>query len=239
MIRIGICDDEPIMLDKIKRLVLLAVENKEEEVFIDTYLSPHEFIIEVFEKEKQYNIFLLDIDMPEVSGFDLANKLMEADYKGLVIFITSHNEYVFDAFRYQPFRYIRKSVMETELKEAIKTGLTNLSKNTKYFYCKTEDGNVRMDYDDILYFELVNRKINFYGKDNSKYTTWATIASLMEIFGEYGFVQIHSGAVVNVKYIRSFSKKDVTLDNGERLPISRGRSKEVAMELSRYWGEKV
>lgn len=239
MIKIGICDDQLLILDRIKNIVLSVMHNTDKEVFIDTFSDSQEFLNKIEQKDLIYDVILLDIDMPKVSGFDIAKQINESSSKSLIIFITSHNKFVFEAFQYQPFRYIRKNVMELELEEALKTALNNIITEKKYYYCKTADENVRIDFDDILYFELVNRRINFHTKNQLEYYTWSSISGLMETFKKQGFVQIHSGASVNVKYIRSFTNKDVTLDNGERLPVSRSRSKEVAMELSRYWGDKV
>lgn len=75
--------------------------------------------------------------------------------------------------------------------------------------------------------------------DGTNLLTWKTIKELLKEMNDEKFIKLHSGCVVNVKYISEFSSYDVTLDNGERLIVSRRRIKDVKEELLKYWRGKM
>ena len=66
-----------------------------------------------------------------------------------------------------------------------------------------------------------------------------TIKSLYEELEDEDFVQIHSGGIVNVKYIYEYSGYSITLDNETKLVVSRSRLKEVKEQMARYWRNRV
>ena len=66
-----------------------------------------------------------------------------------------------------------------------------------------------------------------------------TIKELYKELNDEHFIRIHSGCVVNAKYIAKFSNYDITLDNGERLIVSRTRMKNIKTTLMNFWGNKL
>ena len=107
------------------------------------------------------------------------------------------------------------------------------SRNTKTIIIKTDDGEIRLRHDDIMYFEMYRRRITVYTNDGKaiELKERKTIKSLYEELEDEDFVQIHSGGIVNVKYIYEYSGYSITLDNETKLIVSRSRLKEALCPL--------
>lgn len=115
------------------------------------------------------------------------------------------------------------------------------SRNTKTIIIKTDDGEIRLRHDDIMYFEMYRRRITVYINNGKaiELKERKTIKSLYEELEDEDFVQIHSGGIVNVKYIYEYSGYSITLDNETKLVVSRSRMKEVKEQMARYWRNRV
>ena len=75
--------------------------------------------------------------------------------------------------------------------------------------------------------------------DRREFVTRKTIKELYNQLENEDFVQIHSGCVVNARYIDQYSSFDITLDNGKRLIVSRRRMKDVKTKVLDYWRDRV
>ena len=75
------------------------------------YDNGKEFLWDL-EKHRLFDIYLLDIEMPDYSGFQLAAAIRDVSLEAVIIFVTSHIEYAIDGYRYSAFRYIPKSKIQ-------------------------------------------------------------------------------------------------------------------------------
>lgn len=242
ILNIAICDDKKESIEAINE-ELYKVASKIG-ISIETYLyTDGKRIIELLLKNNEdIQILFLDIDMPVITGLDVAKKLRENGVDIILVFISAHEQYVFESIDYNPFKYIRKSKMREEIEITLKKAYMRVvAENKKKFMAKTEDGEIRIDNSDIVYFEMQSRKINFVTSDGKKRTIMGrkTIKELNRELADEDFIQIHSGCIVNTKYIDEYSGHDITLDNGQQLIVSRGRIKEVKDAVSRYWRKRV
>lgn len=240
MIRIAICDDEPEWINIAHEIVEIFFEERSIENTIETFDNAQSLLKAAVALKEPFNILILDIDMPDINGFDAAEKLKELYPDMLLMFYTAHEQYVFDSFRFQPFRYIRKEHVNQELKPALLEAyrIIDLCRD-KFVELKSSDNTFNIKVSDILYFETNKRKCDVHLKDGSILTVRQMIKALCTMIGGDNFVMVHSGAVVNIKYISCFSNFDVTLENGIRLPVSRPRSKGVKAAISEYWRKRI
>lgn len=237
---VAICDDDLDIVKKINEEIRNIFRDLKEEVQIYTFTSGIGLVGSVEEDYKNYDIILLDIDMPGISGLDVAKKLRDNNDDVIIVFVSSHEKYVFDSLEYRPFRYIRKNRIMEELKLAIRAACVLYKKNAKkYILIKTDDGEYRIEQSDIYYIEMVKRKLHIHLTDNKVLAIWKSMKDFYKNVENEEFVKIHSGCAVNIKYIREYSKYDVTIDNGEKLLASRSGIKELKENLARYWSERL
>ena len=239
MITIYICDNELFWIEKAQSLIS-AHFNGGTEVEISSFREPDDMLKVLLEKQEPADIVILDIDMPGVNGFEAAEKIRQAYPDILLLFYTSHEQYVFESFKFQPFRYIRKAVADTELDLALSAAESVLSKRfQKRITLKTKDAVFAVDVNDIVYYENSGRRCNVHLSGGRVLNAGGTVRELMKQTDSPDFIMVHSGAAVNVRYIESYSGSDLTLTEGTRLPVSRSRMAGVKEAVMRYWRNRL
>lgn len=239
-INIAICDDEIGTLEKIKNKVLDIASARNVSVDVFTYSDANRVVDVLCNNKERIDVLLLDIDMPKLSGLEVAKLVRKYKENIILIFISAHEQYVFESIEYSPFRYIRKNKISEELPLAMKAAFSRLEADRdRSIIVKTEGGEKRLYYSEIMYYETEARKLKIHQSSGKILSVWKTIKEFSSEINDERFIQLHSGCVVNVKYISEFSNYDVTLDNGERLIVSRRRVKDVKEELVKYWRGKM
>ena len=115
MIRLAVCDDEKILLDIVSHHLEVIKRKLSLECTIDVYRSGELLLHR--HVEQPYDVLLLDIDMPDKTGFDIAQAIRQNSIKTFIIFVTAKTDLVYSSFEYQPFDFIRKNTgnLEAEL----------------------------------------------------------------------------------------------------------------------------
>lgn len=90
---------------------------------------------------------------------------------------------------------------------------------------------------EIMYFETEKRKIAVHLQNNKKMIINKTISEVQKMINKENFIMIHRCCVVNADYIKNISNGIVTLDNSEKLIVSRPRCKTVKQQLLKVWGD--
>lgn len=239
-INIAICDDEQESLHIIQKELYNAADKLKIEIETYAYNEGNKVLDLIYNKKGDFDILFLDIDMPDISGLEVAKKLRQKNSDIILIFISAHEQYVFESIEYNPFRYIRKNRIEKELMPALKAAYQRLEEmQDSYIIVKTEEAEVRVKHSDIMYFETTARKVGIHLKNGEVLLVRKTIKELYKKLNDENLIKIHSGCVANVKYIGKYSNHDITLDNGEQLIVSRTRIKNVKMTLMNYWGNQI
>ena len=237
---IAICDDDSNIASKIQKVVSACYKNIDESIEISVFDNGTELIDSICKENKYYDMIHLDIDMPDKSGLEVAKILRESHDDIIIIFISSYEQYVFDSFEYSPFRYIRKNNMVEELRVALKSAYALYKKaEKKYIIVKGEDSVHKIEQSEICYCDMILRKMYIHLKDNRVICTRKTIRDFLKEMDSNNFIKIHSGGVVNIKYIKEYREQSIILDNGTKLMTSRSAIKVIKNALIRYWREIV
>ena len=232
--KIIICDDSLEFLKQIEKIAALTYGEMQKEADILCFQKGELLLEEV--KKNDVDIVLLDIDMPVVTGMEVAKFIREMEIECILIFISSYEKYVFDTFEYQPFRFIRKGKIQQELPIALRAAEELYQKNKKrYVILRCDEGELRIDETEIMYFEVVRRQIRICLVDGRVLHIWKTMKELQKEISSERFSKIHSGCVVNLKYVSGYAGNEIILDNGERLTASRAGIKLFKEQLARYW----
>lgn len=239
-VNIAICDDDVTMMHLIEDESKKYFEKQNTEVEFLLFQNGESLISAVKQKENSIDILLLDIDMPGMSGFEVAKILRETCEELILIFITSHEMYVYDSFEYRPFRYIRKSKLKTELPLALRAAYSLcLTKVKKYVTVEDDAGEYILELSKISYFEINGRKIDIHLTDGRMIHAKKTMKAFYKEVQEKNFVKIYEGCAVNIQYIKGYLKDEIILDNGEKLLTSREGMKKVKKELAKYWSKLI
>lgn len=230
MIRIAVCDDNEIELNEIQKKIL----KHSGKFSVTVYPSSREFWFAVQDRDLG-DVFILDVDMPEIDGFQLAEQIMKYQPQALLIFLTAHSEFAAQGYRYQALRYVHKLRMDTELYEALDAAVLRLSSMQKsYLTVKHSGSYYRIPHNDILYVIRVSRLLEIH-TINQTVTDRHGIRELFELLHDLRFLFIDRSCFINTDYIRHISGTDVTLINGEQLPVSRRMLANLKSYIAKEW----
>lgn len=172
----------------------------------------------------------MSIGTPVLSGMEIAEKIREFDRRVKIIFISKKNELAYKGYLYNAFRFVRKSNLEQDLCEAVKSLNESFSLQREYLVFKTSRGETIRAVEDIKYFESKTHFINAVC-NNEVIRIYGTLREFEERIGNNGFIRIHKSYLVNFRCIHFVEKKIVLLSSGEKLPLSRYRAKEAKMKM--------
>ena len=115
--KIAVCDDESKILEEIAAFIEKEFPGSR----VLTFSDGQSFLSAVKSApEKEPEVLLIDIDMPGMSGMEVAAALAEEKSRTLIVFVTAHDELVYDSFKYHPFAFVRKKYLEDELRAVLK-----------------------------------------------------------------------------------------------------------------------
>lgn len=216
--QLAILDDEQVMLLRIKRYV--QEMNIDTINTIDLYHDANDF----FNHGKNYDILLLDIDMPRMSGLEVGRKLLTQNT--VIIYITNYENKMQEAFDVNVAGYLLKSELETKLKEVLYKAIARMQQNDD-IWIKQKGEIFHFRSRDIIYIDSIKRYLHFYAKDNNFYIPYMTLDEINQYLPD-NFVQINKSQIININKVISMNGYILKLnDIKQDLEISRRRKKDV------------
>lgn len=103
--RIAVCDDNAVFLQFFKSMLANELESRSVKAEIETFTKAESFFY--CHGKRPFSAIFLDLDMPEMTGFEVARQLGQ-NGNCFVIFVTSHQELVYDSFNFRPLNFICK-----------------------------------------------------------------------------------------------------------------------------------
>lgn len=220
MLHIAIIDDEEKWRKATENCVCEHFQGKE--ITIDRYPSGLAFL----EKNQAYDIVVVDIEMPELDGFETTVRYHKAVPEALIIILTTHTELSRRGYTVNAFRYIDKLSMQEELTEALDSAEEKLKRYRTIPVNVVNMGELDIVINDILYIETVKRNVLIH-TNRGDYSCSNTITQLEADLGEYGFYRCHKSYVVNLSCIEKINSSEVFLRGGDSIVISVKRVTEL------------
>ena len=233
MLKIAVCDDDVTMLGVLTDKISETYNQDSIACEIRSFFSGEFFLNS--QKEHPFDVVFLDIDMPEISGFDIAEQVNNAD-ETLIVFVTSHDELVYSSIKFRPFRFIRKTYLETELGETLTAVYTEFMKRNaaRKFMFQTKSGEVLADLNLVEYIEIFGHWLLVHIKDNECLECYGSLSDMERELNNYGFVRTHKSYLVNCKYIYSIENNQIVLDDKTVIPVSRYKAETVKDNFRNY-----
>ena len=229
--KIAICDDEAEQRKYLLDIVTKWARENCYLVEIKQYTKAESFLFD-YEEEKDFDILLLDIEMSEVTGVELAKVVRKDNLAVQIIFVTGFYEYFSDGFDVSALHYLIKPVDDRKLSPVLDKAVQNLEYRQRSVLITTSDADVKVLLADILYVEAENVYVVVHTKQGI-YRTRMSLAKFAEQLDET-FFKVHRSFVVGLKYVKKITKTEITMINGDIVPISRKLYDEVHSALIKY-----
>ena len=229
---IAICDDN---LEHINILEKELFEiNKAHKIECDAYQSGESLIKAYKNSPERYDIVFLDMEMETLNGIETANAIREIDEYVIIVFITSHTEYMRESFKCSPFRFLLKPVDTEELKEVMGAVREKLSKSKKVLTFNENKALHRIFCEDIIYCESRDHYVYIHTKDET-YKLCKSLSDLYKSLDNTIIFRVHSSFVVNFHYIKIVKNSFIELYHcEEKVPISRSYRKTTLEEYTNF-----
>lgn len=228
---IVICDDDTEFANELKVLAEKGLEALD----IHPEFSVYNCGASVISDIPQCDAIFLDIDMPDVNGFEIAQKINETG-NTFIIFVTSYDELVYSSIKFRPFRFIRKSRLDNELPEVLNALASAVVKRAagRRFKLHTKTTDVFLNVDEIKYMETFGHWIRVYVSDAKCIECYGSLLDMEKQLSELDFVRIHKSYLVNCRYVYSIERGRVILTDKTELPLSRYKSDHVKSKVKNY-----
>lgn len=242
MLRIALCDDEQSQADLTSGLLRQYIAQRPGLAARLSVFSSGADLLEQVEGEGGFDIYLLDVIMPGLSGINLGIRLRDLGSDGPIVYLTTSPDYAVDSYLAQAFFYMLKPVEPSRLFEVLDKAAALLHRRrAASIQVKTKDGLRLLTLDELLYGELVGRAVRYHlagGETVDGVTLRGTFFREIEpLLKDRRFVLCGSSFVVNLHYVTAVGRGELTLGGKVRVPLSRGLYAQVKQRWGDYWME--
>lgn len=220
---IAICDDEQDQTEHISSVVSAWGRQNRYTCDIKIFYSAEAFLFE-YEDNKAYDILLLDVEMKDMTGMELARRIRKDNNRAEIIFITSHFEFAGEGYEVDALHYLVKPISGNKLMQVLSKAADKLSAEPPSLVISCGGETVKLYESDILYVESFLHYIAIRTTDK-EYKLKESISAFEQKLSD-DFYRIHRSYLVSLKHITRISRTSVNIGKTE-LPLSRGKYDDI------------
>lgn len=235
-IEIVLVDDEQLQLDYMQKLVQQAAASLAIQIEVHQFLSGEAFLF-ALEDHPNWQLAFLDIEMAELNGMEVAHIVREKAPDLELVFATAYAEYAIEGYAVQALDYLLKPISLEKVTRVLTRFLEEQPTEAIYIIVEIDGQPIRINLDDLIYAEANVGEVKLVLSDQ----TLLLKMSLTDFEKKLDdrFVSTHRSYLVNLQYVSRLLKTDVALNNGEMVPLSRRRAKEVQAAFIAYYRGSV
>ena len=240
MLQVTICDDDATERAQTRALLDDFLASRELTARVREFAAAKELLFDL-DDGGPYDLYLLDVVMPEMNGIELGVKLREIDEAGAIIYLTTSEDFAIDSYEARAFWYLVKPVRPDRLFPVLDRAIAARQKLlTDGVNVKTRNGMARVLFHEIIYAEPVDRAVRYICK-NGAVESMTDTASFREkaapLLADGRFYLCGASLVLNLQHVKTVDRSGVAFDTGEQLEIPRRAAAELRAAWQRYWLE--
>ncbi len=233
MIRVGIVEDDASSA----RLILEYLQRYERE-------SGESFAVSVFADGAEivaryrpdYDILLLDVQMPELDGFGAAERIRLVDRDVVIVFITNMAQYAIRGYEVEALSYLLKPVPYFAFSQQMKRSIEHVrSRRPDYLTLSVNGQIVRLDTAQVVFVESIKHRIVVHATDRT-YAFAGTLKNVESELAGRDFFRSNNCYLVNLRHVQAVRQSTCVLLGGHELVVSRPRKKAFLAALTDYLG---
>lgn len=236
MLRFITCEDNKEATDKVIRAVRKIMMPYDFDYKISTFQSYNDELKEIIRSTSEQKVYLLDVELPTVSGLEIATEIREiGDWESMILFVSAHPECRDDIFfsRIMALDFISKYYSyERRLENSLKKVL-DIYNNKPVLVFSYDYITYRIPQDKILYIEksTSDKKCIIVVESGKKYEVTTSLKELMPKLSIY-FYRTHKSCVVNTKQISEvdYLESSITFNNKVKTDLLSNRCKKGLKE---------
>ena len=220
MLKIAVCDDEQLYLDKTRAMLEQYAAEHDVEITAEAFSNPST-LLDSIEAGERHAIYLLDIYMPGVSGMSVATELRSRGVRSPIIFLTSSTEHAVEAFGVDATHYLLKPYTQPNFFAAMDKAMQSISAHAEESIVLKIGGEYQnVTVDRIMYCEAANNYQRLWMKDGSELLVRMTASELYDLLESFGcFHRCGRAYIINLNHVKKVTANSAVLKNGADLPL--------------------
>lgn len=230
--KVAIVDDSSADTEYVSALVARWAESAGHTAGISAFPSAEAFLFQ-YEEEQDFDVLLLDIEMGELNGVDLAKRVRRGNDSVQIVFITGYPDFIAEGYEVAALHYLMKPVSYEKLCGVLDKAAVNLGKTEKRL-CVTYDRETDfVPFSQLLYVEAQKQYVLVHTFDRT-YRMKKSFSETLKELDEF-FFRCQRSFCVNLCHVTRINSSSVLLKNGEEIPISRGMAEKIGKEMIRLF----
>lgn len=237
--KIAICDDDLLCRQQVTAAVQGYFGSRDVALSV---FSGSNALLEEAGRVGGFDLYFLDILMPEISGIQLGMRLRQMGDEGKIIYLTSSPDFALDAFRAMATDYLLKPVNRESIAAVLDRILPAVSaRKNKSLILRTKENNIHISFDTIVYTELVKKTVVYHllgGRQVESMSIRSTFSEAMqELLRDNRFALCGSSRMVNLHQIAELNTEYLVFKSGESLHIGKRASRSLRSAWYDFWFE--
>lgn len=230
---IAVCDDN---IEELSRIVTLLEDFRQEHdgsVTYETFISAME-LLEIM-KIKQFDLLLLDILMPGITGMDAAKEIRRLNNEIPIVFLTSSREFAVESYRVEARDYILKPARKEQIFPTLIKQLAKYKQEDSYITLKTANGIIKIPYSQIEFVEVINRSLQFTLANGEVKKAYGYLTDYEKVLlSDPHFYKPHRSYIINLRQVSEFNKDGFTTKTGKKVPVARDSFSKAKAAYMKY-----
>ena len=230
MLKIAICDDEVSVTQLLENLVMSYKTDKNIDIATFTYNDGNSLLL----SKERFDLIFLDVEMEELNGVEVAQKIRELDMNIAIVYVTSYPEYRKMGYRVHAYDYIEKPFRYSDIETVLNDFIASREQQNDHpVSFTTDDGIIVIDMNSIKYCWMEKKRTVKIYTSYSEYVTRETFSNILNKLDKEMFYQTSRNYIVNLKYVDSYLEDDgITLKYNIWVPLSKNNKKDFYLKLS-------
>lgn len=231
MLKIAVVDDEAAMAEELTSYLERFERENGEQFKVTAFRDGLDFL----SAGPDWDIVLMDIEMPHLSGMEAAKRLRDLGSKSILIFITNMAQYAIKGYEVEASDFVVKPVSYYPFSFKLQKAVAAASRQQRArLMLGTKSGARQLNIADIYYLEIDRHRL-FYHTEEGTIETWDSLTHARELLEPHGFALCNACYLVNLDHVTQI-QDDVAWVGGDQLKISRAKKKEFMNALTLAFG---
>lgn len=226
MLEIAVCEEYIQEQDSTYNYVAEYIRARPESELMVRYFNSGSQLLNHIQFQGRFDIYLLDIDMPDMNGIEIAKKIRGQDDEAAIIYCSGTSDYAIQSYSVFAYYYLVKPYNKNTLYFILDKLLKKICRDMpKAFMVKVKSGIVRIKLHELIYAESKAHNYYYYLKDGSSVKSSMLRSSFNQVMEpllrDNRYLKISASYIINMNYARRIECGSFVMDNGEYLTISR------------------